>query len=65
LQLLQFGLVGGDAVSEALADFRHDDPAHVVILPEGQCPGAAVHNAPAGRRLASALATIGPQDEPL
>jgi hypothetical protein len=43
------------------------DSAHVVILPEGECPtcGSPAYNALAERRLAAALAAIGPQEEPL
>jgi len=43
------------------------DPAHVVILPMGSCPtcGSPAYSALAERRLATALAAIGPQEDPL
>lgn len=43
------------------------DPAHVVILPMGACPdcGSPAYSALAERRLATALAAIGLQEQPL
>lgn len=54
-----------DALDSIVDWVGWQDPAQVVILPEGQCPtcGTPIYNALAERRLAAALVAIGSQDE--